>query len=70
MANDLIKYLGEVGKECRHDPSDMNAQSSSDNFVSNDDSRPKSTAKLDGHYLDKLHDFVKGMKNEPGVGGE
>ena len=48
----------------------MNAQSSSDNFVSNDDSRPKSTTKLDGNYLDKLQDFVKELKNEPGVGGE
>ena len=48
----------------------MNAQSSSDNFVSNDDSRPKSTAKLHDNYLNKLLDFVKGLKNEPGVGGE
>lgn len=66
MASDLMGYLGEVSRECRDDP----VASSSDNALSFDDSQPKSNYKLDGHYIDKLHDFVKALKQEPGVDGQ
>ena len=75
MADDLMHYLGDVAKKCRDDPAEADSDSVSSGgnggISSNygDVSQKEEPERLDKDYLDKLHDFVKAMKSEPGLGG-
>ena len=63
MSLDLIDYLKQAQKECKE--SGLNADSSSDPIISNQNDKSRREGAIDAEYLDKLVSFATVVKEQP-----